>query len=163
MILNFSHGNHGIKILKYIFTWGNMLGGSIPPNKSPAPWLFLSWVLLWGMVHSLSTVVTRGYATPVTSNALFGRHNPKFSQNNTRGSHLKAFISPQIKTILWLSAVVPTNVVRVSEPTECTLKLSIWIFTPLPDGGEKTQNPSFDILNLGFRKHVSLYNRRFFR
>jgi hypothetical protein len=34
MILYFSHGNHGIKILKYIFTWGNMLGGSIPPTSA---------------------------------------------------------------------------------------------------------------------------------
>jgi hypothetical protein len=32
--------------------------------------------------------------------ALFGRHNPKFFQNNIRESHPKAFISPQIKLIL---------------------------------------------------------------
>ncbi len=83
---------------------------------------------------------TRGYATPATPNALFGRHNRKFSQNNTRGSHPKAFISPQIKTILWFSAMVPTNVVRVSELSLCTLRLSVRVFTPLPDGGEKTQN-----------------------
>jgi hypothetical protein len=95
---------------------------------------------------------TCGYATPATPNALFGRHNPKFSQNNTRGSHLKAFISPQIKTILWLSAVVPTDVVRVSKPVVCTLRLSIRVFTPLLDGGEKTQNPGSDILNLGSQK-----------
>ncbi len=90
----------------------------------------------------------RGYATPATPNALFGRHNPKFSQNNTRGSHLKAFI----KTRLWLNAVVSTDVVRVLEPAVCTLRLSVWVFTPLPDEGEKTQNPDSDILNLGSRK-----------
>jgi len=95
---------------------------------------------------------TRGYATPATLNALFGHHNWKFSQNNTRGSHLKAFISPQIKTILWLSVVVLTDIVRVSEPTVCIFRLSVYVFTPLPDGGEKTQNPGSDILNLGSRK-----------
>jgi len=30
-------------------------------------------------------------------------------------------------------AVVPTDVVRVSEPAVCTLRLSIRVFTPLPD------------------------------
>jgi hypothetical protein len=44
--------------------------------------------------------------------------------------------------------MVPTNVVRVSELTVCTLRLSVWVFTLLLDGGEKTQNPSSDILNL---------------
>jgi hypothetical protein len=34
----------------------------------------------------------------------------------------------------------------------CTLRLSVRVFTPLPNGGEKTQNPSSDILNLGSRK-----------
>jgi hypothetical protein len=48
--------------------------------------------------------------------------------------------------------MVPTDIVWVSEPTECTLRLSVWVFTPLPDGGEKTQNPGSDILNLGSRK-----------
>jgi hypothetical protein len=60
----------------------------------------------------------------------------------------------QIKTILWLSAVVMTDVVRVSEPAVCTLRLSVRVFTPLPDRSEKTQNPSFDILNLGSRKFL---------
>ncbi len=95
---------------------------------------------------------TCGYATPATSNALFGRHNLKFSQNNIRGSHPKTFISPQIKTILWFSAVVPTDVVWVSEPTVCTFRLSVRVFSPSPDGGEKTQNLGSDILNLGSRK-----------
>ncbi len=53
---------------------------------------------------------------------------------------------------MWFSAVVLTDVVRVSELAMCTLRLSIWVFTPLPDGSEKTQNPGFDILNLGSRK-----------
>jgi hypothetical protein len=48
--------------------------------------------------------------------------------------------------------VVPIDVVRVSEPAVCTLRLSVRVFTPLPDGGEKTQNPSSDILNFGSRK-----------
>jgi hypothetical protein len=30
-------------------------------------------------------------------------------------------------------AAVPTDVVRVLEPTVCTLKLSIRVFTPLPN------------------------------
>jgi len=45
--------------------------------------------------------------------------------------------------------MVPTNVVRVSKPVVCTLRLSVRVFTPLLDGGEKTQNPGYDILNLG--------------
>jgi hypothetical protein len=97
---------------------------------------------------------TRGYVTPVIPNALFGRHNSKISQNNTRGSHPKTFISPQIKIILWLSAMVPINVVRVSEPTVCTFRLLIRVFTPLPEEGEKTQNPGSDFLNLGSRKFL---------
>jgi hypothetical protein len=48
--------------------------------------------------------------------------------------------------------MVPTDVVRVSEPIVCTLRLSVRVFTPLPDEGEKTQNPGSDILNLGSRK-----------
>jgi len=76
----------------------------------------------------------------------------KFLKITLVGPTLKAFISPQIKTILWLSAVVPTDIVRVSEPAMCTFRLSVRIFTPLPDGGEKTQNPGFDILNLGSPK-----------
>jgi hypothetical protein len=48
--------------------------------------------------------------------------------------------------------MVPTDVVRVSEPAMCTLRLSVRVFIPLPNGGEKTQNPGFDILNLGSRK-----------
>jgi len=40
---------------------------------------------------------------------------------------------------LWLSALVPIDVVRVSEPAVCTLRLSVRGFTPLLDGGEKTQ------------------------
>ncbi len=61
--------------------------------------------------------------------------------------------------------MVTTDVVRVSEPVVCTLKLLVRVFTPLPDGGEKTQNPSSDILNLGSRKfwkfsktHSSIYS-----
>jgi hypothetical protein len=50
--------------------------------------------------------------------------------------------------------VVSTDVVRVSEPAVCTLKLSVRVFTPLPDGSEKTQNPGSDILNLGSRKFL---------
>jgi len=42
--------------------------------------------------------------------------------------------------------------VWVSEPAVCTLRLSVRVFTPLPDGGEKTQNPGSNILNLGSRK-----------
>jgi hypothetical protein len=48
--------------------------------------------------------------------------------------------------------VVPTDVVRVSEPAMCTFRLSVRVFIPLPDEGEKTQNPGSDILNLGSRK-----------
>jgi hypothetical protein len=48
--------------------------------------------------------------------------------------------------------MVPTDVVRVSEPAVCTLRLLVRVFIPLPDGGEKTQNPGSDILNLGSRK-----------
>jgi hypothetical protein len=65
--------------------------------------------------------------------------------------------------------MVPTDVVRVLEPAVGTLRLLVRVFIPLLDGGEKTQNPSSDILNLGswkfwkFRKHAPLYNRRFFR
>ncbi len=65
--------------------------------------------------------------------------------------------------------MVATDVVRVSEPVVCTLRLSVWVFIPLPDGGEKTQNPGSDILNLGpesfenFQKHAALYNCWFFR
>jgi hypothetical protein len=47
-----------------------------------------------------------------------------------------------------------TDVVRVSEPAVCTLRLSVRVFTPLPNRSEKTQNPSFDILNLGSRKFL---------
>jgi hypothetical protein len=50
--------------------------------------------------------------------------------------------------------VVPTNVVRVSEPTVCTLRLSVRVFIPLPDESEKTQNPDSDILNLGSQKFL---------
>ncbi len=67
----------------------------------------------------------------------------------TRRGHL---YPPHIKTILCLSAMVPTDVVRVSQPAVCTLRLSFRVFTPLPDGSEKTQNPGFDILDLGSRK-----------
>ncbi len=45
--------------------------------------------------------------------------------------------------------MVPIDVVQVSEPAVCTLRLSVQVFTPLPDGGEKTQNPDSNILNLG--------------
>jgi hypothetical protein len=69
----------------------------------------------------------------------------------TRRGHL---YPPQIKTILWLSAVVPTDVVRILEPAMCTLKLWVRVFTPLPDGSEKTQNPGSDILNLGSWKFL---------
>jgi hypothetical protein len=30
-------------------------------------------------------------------------------------------------------AVVSTDVVRVLKPTVCTLRLLVWVFTPLPD------------------------------
>jgi hypothetical protein len=40
--------------------------------------------------------------------------------------------------------MVSTDVVRVSEPAMCTLRLSIRVFTPLPDGNEKTKNPGSD-------------------
>jgi hypothetical protein len=110
---------------------------------------------------NLRLVITHGYATPVTPNVLFDCHNPIFFQNNTCGSHPKAFISPQIKTILWLNAMVLTDVVRVSEPTECTLRLSVRVFNPLPDGGEKTQNPGSNILNLGSRKFWKNFENMF--
>ncbi len=48
--------------------------------------------------------------------------------------------------------MVPTDIVRVLELAVCTLMLSVQVFTPLPDGGEKTQNPGSDFLNLGSRK-----------
>ncbi len=104
---------------------------------------------------------TRGYVIPVISNVLFGRHNSKFSQNNICGSHPKAFISAQIKTILWLNAMVLTNVLRVSEPAVCTLRLSVWVFTPLLDGGEKTQNPGSNILNPWFPKVLEIFENTF--
>ncbi len=50
--------------------------------------------------------------------------------------------------------MVLTDVVRVLEPAVCTLKLSVQVFTPLPDKSEKTQNPDSDILNLGSRKFL---------
>jgi hypothetical protein len=50
--------------------------------------------------------------------------------------------------------VVPTDVVRISEPAMCTLRLSVRVFTPLPDRSEKTQNPGSDILNLGSQKFL---------
>jgi hypothetical protein len=60
-------------------------------------------------------------------------------------------------------AMVPTDVVRVSELVVCTLRLSVRVFTPLPDGGEKTQNPLVPESFGNFWKHAPLYNRRFFR
>jgi hypothetical protein len=45
--------------------------------------------------------------------------------------------------------MVSTDVVRVLELAVCTLMLLVQVFTPLPNMGEKTQNPGFDILNLG--------------
>jgi hypothetical protein len=68
------------------------------------------------------------------------------------GPTLRHLYPPHIKTILWFSTVVPTDVVRVSEPAACTLRLSVRVFTPLPNGNEKTQNPGSDILNLGSQK-----------
>jgi hypothetical protein len=59
--------------------------------------------------------------------------------------------------------VVPTDIVRVSEPTVCTLMFSIRVFTPLPDGGEKTQNPNFDILNFGSQKFWKIPKTRTFK
>jgi hypothetical protein len=70
------------------------------------------------------------------------------------GPTLRHLYPPQIKTILWLSAVVPTDVVWVLELALCTLKLLVRVFTPLPDRSEKTQNPGSDILNLGSRKFL---------
>ncbi len=57
--------------------------------------------------------------------------------------------------------MVPTDVVRVSEPAMCTLRLSVRVFTLLPDGGEKTQNPGSDILNLGSRKFWKVFENTF--
>jgi len=61
--------------------------------------------------------------------------------------------------------VVLTDVVQVSEPAVCTLRLSIRVFTPLSDVRKpKTPVLTFWTLVLesfeNFRKHVLLYNRR---
>jgi hypothetical protein len=65
-------------------------------------------------------------------------------------------------------AVVPTDVVQVSEPVVCTFRLSVRVFTPLPD----MRKPKIPVLTFwtlvlesfgNFQKHVLLYNRRFFR
>jgi hypothetical protein len=65
-------------------------------------------------------------------------------------------------------AVVPTDVVRVSELVVCTLRLSVHVFTLLPDMRKpKTLVLTFWTLvpkSFGnFRKHAPLYNRWFFR
>ncbi len=65
-------------------------------------------------------------------------------------------------------AVIPTDVVRVSESAVCTLRLSIRVFTPLLDV-RKSKTPVLTFWTLvlesfgNFRKHVPLYNRWFFR
>jgi len=65
-------------------------------------------------------------------------------------------------------AVVPTDVVRVSEPAVCTFRLSVRVFIPLPDV-RKPKTPVLTFWTLvpksfgNFRKHVPLYNRQFFR
>jgi len=65
-------------------------------------------------------------------------------------------------------AVVPTDVVRVSKPAVCTLRLSIRVFTSLPDV-KKPKTPVLTFWTLvpesfeNFQKHAPLYNRRFFR
>jgi hypothetical protein len=60
-------------------------------------------------------------------------------------------------------AVVPPDVVRVLELAVCTLRLSVRVFTPLPKTPVLTfwtlVPESFE----NFRKHVLLYNRRFFQ
>jgi len=64
-------------------------------------------------------------------------------------------------------AVVSTDVVRVSEPAVCTLRLSIRVFTPLTDM-RKPKTPVLTFWTLvpesfgNFQKHAPLYNRRFF-
>jgi len=65
-------------------------------------------------------------------------------------------------------AVVPTDVVRISESAVCTLMLSVRVFTPLFDM-RKPKTPVLTFWTLvpesfgNFRKHAPLYNRRFFR
>jgi len=64
-------------------------------------------------------------------------------------------------------ALVPTDVVRVSKPAVCTLRLSIRVFTPLPNV-KKSKTPVLTFWTLvpesfgNFRKHAPLYNFRFF-
>jgi hypothetical protein len=65
-------------------------------------------------------------------------------------------------------AVVSIDVVRVSKPVVCTLRLSVRVFIPLPDVKKpKTLVLTFWTLVLesfgNLRKHVPLYNRRFFQ
>jgi hypothetical protein len=61
-------------------------------------------------------------------------------------------------------AVVPTDVVQVSEPTVCTLRLLVRVFTPLPDVRKPKTFWTLVLESFGnFRKHAPLYNRRFFR
>jgi hypothetical protein len=62
---------------------------------------------------------------------------------------------------LWLSVVVPTDVVRVSEPAMRTLRLSIRVFTPLPDEGEKTQ-PRFWHFETWFPKVLEIFENTLF-
>jgi hypothetical protein len=65
-------------------------------------------------------------------------------------------------------AVVPTDVMRVSEPAVCTLRLSVRVFTPLFDV-KKPKTPVLTFWTLvpesfgNFRKRAPLYKRRFFR
>jgi len=65
-------------------------------------------------------------------------------------------------------AVVPTNIMQVSEPAVCTLKLLVRVFTPLLDM-KKPKNPVLTFWTLvpesfeNFQKHILLYNRRFFQ
>jgi len=64
--------------------------------------------------------------------------------------------------------MVLTNIVWVSEPAVCTLKLSVRVFTPLLDV-KKPKTPVLTFWTLvpksfgNFWKHVPLYNRWFFR
>jgi hypothetical protein len=61
-------------------------------------------------------------------------------------------------------AVVSTDVVRVSKPAMCTLRLSVRVFTPLPDV-RKPKTPILTFWTLvpknfeNFWKHAPLYNR----
>ncbi len=57
--------------------------------------------------------------------------------------------------------MVPTDVVRVSEPAMRTLRLSVRVFTPLPDEGEKTQ-PRFWHFETWFPKVLEIFENTLF-